>query len=67
LNKVDLPSANPEEVSDDIIDLLGCKLEDIIHASGKLVLCRKYIGRHHRKFHHHQRGGRALQLIFDSL
>jgi GTP-binding protein LepA len=32
---VDLPSANPEEVSDDIIDLLGCKLEDIIHASGK--------------------------------
>jgi GTP-binding protein LepA len=34
LNKVDLPSANPEEVSDDIIDLLGCKL-DIIHASGK--------------------------------
>jgi len=38
LNKVDLPSANPEEVSDDIIDLLGCKLEDIIHASGKPVL-----------------------------
>jgi len=35
LNKVDLPSANPEEVSDDIIDLLGCKLEDIIPASGK--------------------------------
>ena len=35
LNKIDLPSANPDEVSDDIIDLLGCKLEDIIHASGK--------------------------------
>lgn len=35
LNKVDLPSANPEEVSDDIVDLLGCALEDIIHASGK--------------------------------
>jgi GTP-binding protein LepA len=35
LNKIDLPSANPEEVSDDIVDLLGCKLEDIIHASGK--------------------------------
>jgi hypothetical protein len=30
-------SANPEEVSDDIVDLLGCKLEEIIHASGKLV------------------------------
>jgi GTP-binding protein LepA len=36
LNKVDLPSES-EEVSDDIVDLLGCKLEDIIHASGKLV------------------------------
>jgi len=35
LNKVDLPSASPEEVSDDIVELLGCKLEDIIHASGK--------------------------------
>ncbi|MCB0444614.1 MAG: translation elongation factor 4, partial [Gelidibacter sp.] len=35
LNKVDLPSANPEEVSDDIIELLGCDLDDIIHASGK--------------------------------
>ena len=35
LNKIDLPSANPEEVSDDIIDLLGCEKEDIIRASGK--------------------------------
>ncbi|MGC1633676.1 MAG: translation elongation factor 4, partial [Gelidibacter sp.] len=35
LNKVDLPSANIEEVTDDIVDLLGCKREDIIHASGK--------------------------------
>ncbi len=35
LNKIDLPSANPEEVTDDIIDLLGCKREDIIPASGK--------------------------------
>ena len=35
LNKIDLPSANPEEVSDDIIDLLGCKKEEIIHASAK--------------------------------
>jgi GTP-binding protein LepA len=35
LNKVDLPSANPEEVTDDIVDLLGCDAEDVIHASGK--------------------------------
>ena len=35
LNKVDLPSANPEEVTDDIVDLLGCEAEDVIHASGK--------------------------------
>ena len=38
LNKVDLHSANPEEVSDDIIDLLGCKKEEIIHASAKTGL-----------------------------
>ena len=38
LNKVDLPSANPEEVSDDIVDLLGCKKEEIIHASAKTGL-----------------------------
>ena len=35
LNKVDLPSANPEEVTDDIVDLLGCEPEDVIPASGK--------------------------------
>src|SRR5210317_1012214 len=35
LNKVDLPSANPEEVTDDIVDLLGCDPEDVIPASGK--------------------------------
>jgi len=35
LNKVDLPSANPEEVTDDIVDLLGCKPEEVIQASAK--------------------------------
>jgi len=35
LNKVDMESAMVEEVSDQIIDLLGCELEDILHASGK--------------------------------
>lgn len=35
LNKMDLPSAMPEEVSDQIIDLIGCDLEEIIPASGK--------------------------------
>ncbi|WP_413513396.1 translation elongation factor 4 [Myroides odoratus] len=38
LNKIDLPSANPEEVSDDIVNLLGCEYEDIIPASGKTGL-----------------------------
>jgi hypothetical protein len=33
---------NPEEVSDDIIDLLGCDLEDIIHASGKKYISSNY-------------------------
>ena len=35
VNKVDLASAMPDEVEDQIIDLLGCKREDIIRASGK--------------------------------
>lgn len=35
LNKIDLPSAMPDEVEDQIIELLGCKREDIIRASGK--------------------------------
>ena len=35
VNKVDLDSANPEEVEDQIVDLLGCDHEDIIRASGK--------------------------------
>lgn len=35
LNKIDLPSANPEEVTDDIVDLLGCDPEDVLKVSGK--------------------------------
>lgn len=35
LNKVDLPSASPEEVTDDIVDLLGCDPEEVIPASAK--------------------------------
>jgi len=38
LNKVDLPSANPEEVTDDIVDLLGCDPNDVIPASAKTGL-----------------------------
>ncbi len=35
LNKIDLPGAMPEEVTDQIVDLIGCDAEDIIHASAK--------------------------------
>ncbi|MFT4698504.1 MAG: GTP-binding protein LepA [Flavobacteriaceae bacterium] len=35
LNKIDLPSANPEEVTDDIVALLGCTPEEVIPASAK--------------------------------
>ncbi|MBS1524951.1 MAG: elongation factor 4 [Bacteroidetes bacterium] len=35
LNKMDLPGAMPEEVKDQIVDLLGCKREEILAASGK--------------------------------
>ena len=38
LNKVDLPSAEPEVVADQIIDLIGCKEEEIIQASAKTGL-----------------------------
>ena len=38
LNKVDLPSANPDEVTDDIVDLLGCAPEEVIPASAKTGL-----------------------------
>ena len=35
MNKIDLPHAMPEEVTDEIVDLIGCKPEDIIRASAK--------------------------------
>jgi GTP-binding protein LepA len=35
LNKIDLPSADPEVVGDEIIDLIGCERDDILHASAK--------------------------------
>ncbi len=35
LNKCDMPNSMPEEVEDEIIELIGCKREDIIRASGK--------------------------------
>ncbi len=38
LNKMDLPGAMPEEVKDQIVELIGCKREDILAASGKTGL-----------------------------
>ena len=35
INKIDMPSAMPAEVEDEIVELLGCKREDILRASGK--------------------------------
>jgi GTP-binding protein LepA len=35
LNKMDLPGAMPEEVKDQIVELIGCKREEILEASGK--------------------------------
>ena len=35
MNKIDLDSAMPEEVADEIIDLLGCKREEILSCSAK--------------------------------
>ena len=35
INKIDMPSAMPDEVEDEIVDLIGCDHSDIIRASGK--------------------------------
>ncbi|MCR4878022.1 MAG: translation elongation factor 4 [Bacteroidales bacterium] len=35
INKMDMPAAMPEEVKDQIVDMLGCDVDDIIEASGK--------------------------------
>ena len=35
INKIDMPSAMPEEVEDEIVELIGCDRSDIIRASGK--------------------------------
>jgi len=35
LNKIDLPGAMPEEMTDQVIELLGCEYDDVIRASGK--------------------------------
>ncbi|MGX8697036.1 MAG: GTP-binding protein, partial [Prevotella sp.] len=35
INKIDMPSAMPDEVEDEIVDLIGCDPKDIIRASGK--------------------------------
>ena len=35
INKIDMPSAMPDEVEDEIVDLVGCEPSDIIRASGK--------------------------------
>jgi len=35
INKIDMPSAMPEEVEDEIIELIGCERSDILQASGK--------------------------------
>ncbi len=35
INKIDMPSAMPDEVEDEIVELIGCRHEDILRASGK--------------------------------
>jgi GTP-binding protein LepA len=35
MNKIDLPHAMPEDVTDEIVELIGCKREDVLRASAK--------------------------------
>jgi len=70
LNKMDMPSAMPEEVKDQIVDLLGCKREDIIEASAKTGMgCEKILEEIIRKIPPPEGDPDApLQaLIFDSV
>lgn len=70
LNKMDLPNSMPEEVSDQIIDLIGCDLDDIIPASGKTGLgVEKILERIIERVPHPKGDENApLQaLIFDSV
>jgi GTP-binding protein LepA len=70
LNKVDLPSANPEEVTDDIVDLLGCDPSDVIPASAKTGIGIKEILKAIIERVPHPKGNldEPLQaLIFDSV
>ena len=39
INKIDMPNAMPEEVEDEIVDLIGCERSDIIRASGNTGYC----------------------------
>jgi len=70
LNKMDLPSAMPYEVKDQIIDLIGCHVDDIIEASGKTGYGVDVILEHIIKKIPHPQGqvDAPLQaLIFDSV
>ncbi|MFA6923574.1 MAG: translation elongation factor 4 [Bacteroidales bacterium] len=70
VNKIDLESANPEEVKDQIVDLVGCKREDIIEASGKTGIgIEKILEAIIKKISHPKGNADApLQaLIFDSV
>ena len=48
INKIDMPNAMPEEVEDEIIDLIGCERSDIIRASGKTGEGTRDIESHYR-------------------
>ncbi|HRY62224.1 MAG TPA: translation elongation factor 4 [Candidatus Paceibacterota bacterium] len=70
INKVDLPSANVEETADEIIQILGCELEDIIKVSGKTGegvdrLLEEIIKKVPAPKEIHEDSGSASALIFD--
>ena len=70
LNKMDLPGAMPEEVKDQIIELIGCKREEIIPASGKTGLGVDHILRAIVERRPSPKGnpdGELQALIFDSV
>ena len=55
INKIDMPNAMPEEVEDEIVDLIGCERSDIIRARKNWRRCTRNIACHSRAYTSTQR------------
>ena len=64
INKIDMDGAKIPEVTDQIIDLIGCKKEDIIHASGKVRIDRlDHLGIYNAEVNRHTHKLRVIKKV----